>query len=568
MNKLEHGSTEIFSVSNRSWLARWRVFIWIFLVLGVLPFAYIALASSDDIVLKSLNFMVIIGMGLLMEFMLRRQQEGHKPVVMLSDEALESPDLNGSNKRILWRSIEKIGVGTLQGQRVLHFQFRTSFYRVGEEAAWLPLSGFPKKTEQRLFDAVNRRHANAMRELSGDPIREQEEDLEFAARLKNFEPVLWVTYGLILANFLIWFFTLTQGAYFDGTPAIKLFNWGGNATSEVQKGEWWRMASALFLHSSFMHVAMNMLGLYMVGRIVERTYGQGLFLMVYLGSGLIASAFSLIFSAQEVVSVGASGAVFGVIGALLVGVIQNRQHLPRSFSSQTVGATTAFVLYSLANGLMSTGVDNAAHIGGFLGGALIALILPERFDLQHFRRTLLQRAIIAPLIIAATIFSLLAIAPKARVDQGMYFLGLERLEQGVNKFALAMQEIGQEQKDIDSGKLSAREAAFRAKVKHAPKFHEAAEDLAQVKLRQGDPREAQVRRIQHISELLAEYMSLDYHFNEETKDIEYFDPERAERLSREIGSQMEQLVSARNDAAQQQLLGSISVPGSWLPKQN
>lgn len=567
MNKLEHGSTEIFSVSNSSWLAKWRGFIWIFLVLGVLPFGYVVLADSGSVVIKSLPFLLVMGMGLLMELVLRKRQEGHKPVVMLSDEALESSDLHGPDKRILWRSIEKIGVGRLQGQRVLHFQFRTSCYREGEEAAWLPLSGFSRKTEQGLFDAVIRRHANAMRELSGDPPREQEEELEFTARMENFEPVLWVTYGLILVNFLIWFFTLTQGADFDGTPANKLFDWGGNATSEVQKGEWWRMVSAQFLHSSFLHVAMNMLGLYMVGRIVERTYGQRLFLMVYLGSGLIASAFSLIFSAQDMVSVGASGAVFGVIGALLTGILQNRQRLPRGFSSQTVGSITAFAIYSLANGLMSPDVDNAAHIGGFLGGGLIALILPERFDLPHFRQTFFRRAIIAPLIIGFTVFGLMVMAPQARVDQKAFYLGLERLEQGIRKFVLAMEEIDQEQKDIAAGKLSVREAAHRAKVKYAPRFREAAEDLAQVIFRPGDPREAQVRRIQHVSGLLAEYMGLDYRFNELTREVDYLDPERAERLSLEIGSQMTQLISARSNSAHQELLGSIPVPRSFLPLQ-
>lgn len=568
MNKLEHGGAEVFPVADPGWLAKWRGFIWIFLVLGALPFTVIVLAGSNSMWLQAFAVAGIIAMGVWMEWVLHTQRNGHKPMVMLSDEALESPDLQGPEQRILWRNIDKIGVGSLQGRRVLHFQLRTVFCKEVEAVCWLPLSGLSRKSERDLFDAVNRRHANAMRELSGAPIREQEEDLEFAARLKNFEPVLWVTYGLILVNFLIWCFTLTQGADFDQTPAEKLFAWGGNAASEVQKGEWWRMVSAVFLHSSFMHVAMNMLGLYVVGRIVERTYGQRLFLMVYLGSGLIASGFSLIFSAQEMVSVGASGAVFGVIGALLVGVLQNRQHLPRSFSSQTVGAITAFVLYSLANGLMSPDVDNAAHIGGFLGGGLIALILPERFDLHHFRETFLQRAIVAPLIIGFTVFGLVSMAPQAKVDQRAYYLGQERLRESVWAFAQLMEEISQEEENVMAGKTSAREVAYRAKEKHGPRFGEVARDLALVELRQGDPREAQVRRIQRVSELLAEYMALDYRFNEETGRADHVEPERAERLSREIERQLEELFSARNDSARQQLLGSLSVPGSWLPKGN
>ncbi|MGL5633106.1 MAG: hypothetical protein ACRDD3_12170, partial [Azovibrio sp.] len=226
-----------------------------------------------------------------------------------------------------------------------------------------------------------------------------------------------------------------------------------------------------------------------------------------------------------------------------------------------------FAIYSLANGLMSPDVDNAAHIGGFLGGGLIALILPERFDLPHFKQTFFRRAIIAPLIIGFTTFGLVVMAPQARVDQKAFYLGLERLEQGIRKFVLTMEEIDQEQKDIAAGKLSARVAAHRAKVKYAPRFREAAEDLAQVIFRPGDPREAQVRRIQHVSGLLAEYMGLDYRFNELTREVDYLDPEQAERLSLEIGSQMTQLMSARSNSAHQELLGSIPVPRSFLPLQ-
>lgn len=111
-----------------------------------------------------------------------------------------------------------------------------------------------------------------------------------------------------------------------------------------------------------MHVAMNMLGLYSAGIWVERIYGKRLFTLVYLASGLMGSVLSLYFSAQNAVSVGASGTVFGVTGAFLVAVAQNRSRLPKLFSQQTLSGMGLFIVYSLLQGFGTQGIDNAAHI--------------------------------------------------------------------------------------------------------------------------------------------------------------------------------------------------------------
>lgn len=122
---------------------------------------------------------------------------------------------------------------------------------------------------------------------------------EFQEQLKSSMPHTWVVYGLVGANVLIWVVTLFGGAGFLQTPAERLLAWGGNAASEVQRGEWWRMISAMFLHSGFLHVLMNMVGLVGSGMMVERIYGRQLFALVYLGSGLIGSAMSLHFSGSR-----------------------------------------------------------------------------------------------------------------------------------------------------------------------------------------------------------------------------------------------------------------------------
>ncbi len=138
---------------------------------------------------------------------------------------------------------------------------------------------------------------------------------------------------------------------------------------------------------------MNMVGLVSAGVTVERIYGRPQFALIYFGAGLAGSALRLHFSAQQAVSVGASGAVFGITGAFLVGVFQHRDKLPKTFSKQTLSGLSFFILYALAQGFAKQGIDNAAHIGGLLGGCLLAFILPERFDPIHFAATVRRSAL-------------------------------------------------------------------------------------------------------------------------------------------------------------------------------
>ena len=93
-----------------------------------------------------------------------------------------------------------------------------------------------------------------------------------------------------------------------------------------------------------MHLAMNMLGLVGAGIIVERIYGHRLFALIYLGSGLMGSALSFHFSAQHAGSVGAPGAVFGITGALFVGIFQHRQKLPNASSKHAISSIGIFIV--------------------------------------------------------------------------------------------------------------------------------------------------------------------------------------------------------------------------------
>ena len=137
----------------------------------------------------------------------------------------------------------------------------------------------------------------------------------------------------------------------------------------VERGEWWRIFTAAFLHGSIMHIAFNMIALYQVGSIVERAMGTMRYALVYLvsivGSGLAVIAFN-----YDQPTLGASGAIFGLFGAL---VAIGLSLPPRGMSIVT--QTLPIIGINLAFGFLVPGISNAAHIGGLLTGFVIGWLL-------------------------------------------------------------------------------------------------------------------------------------------------------------------------------------------------
>lgn len=157
-------------------------------------------------------------------------------------------------------------------------------------------------------------------------------------------------------------------------PAVKYLN------------EYYRMITYMFLHSGLDHLFNNMLVLLFIGDNLERATGKGKYLIIYFGSGLVAGIASMgynMLKSTNAVSVGASGAIFGVVGAMAYIVAINKGRLENISTRQMI----MFVIFSLYGGLTSQGVDNAAHIGGLIAGALFAAILyrkPRKKQLNSF----------------------------------------------------------------------------------------------------------------------------------------------------------------------------------------
>lgn len=151
---------------------------------------------------------------------------------------------------------------------------------------------------------------------------------------------------------------------------------GAKANAALTGGQYWRFLTPIFLHVGLLHVFVNMYSLYVIGPPVEGPYGPARFLLVYFISGVAGVAASLAFSPQP--SAGASGAIFGVLGALAGFLYNHRRLFGRAGRGQL--RHIAFVaLANLAIGL-SPGIDNWGHLGGLIAGLALGLLLGPRFE--------------------------------------------------------------------------------------------------------------------------------------------------------------------------------------------
>jgi rhomboid protease GluP len=181
------------------------------------------------------------------------------------------------------------------------------------------------------------------------------------AILMNSKPFFTYVFIVIQVAMFIWL-QLNGGS----TNTSTLIKYGAKVNQLIVEGEWWRFITPVFLHIGFLHLVMNTFALYFLGTAVERIYGNFRFLFIYLFAGITGFIASFIFSAN--LSAGASGAIFGCFGALLYfGVI-----FPKLFF-RTMGMNLLVVLgINLVIGFSASGIDNAGHLGGLVGGFIAA----------------------------------------------------------------------------------------------------------------------------------------------------------------------------------------------------
>ena len=178
----------------------------------------------------------------------------------------------------------------------------------------------------------------------------------------------WVNICLVAVNVIVFLICTFTGEL--------LYNKGAFGVTEIMEdGSFYRMFTSMFLHADTQHLFNNMIILYFIGEIVEKKVGHIPYVLIYFLSGIAGDVFSMgieLLSGEYYSSVGASGAVFGVEGALFLLVLFNRGKL----ESITLGRLAFAILFSLYCGFTGTNTNNAAHVGGILAGfAITALIM-------------------------------------------------------------------------------------------------------------------------------------------------------------------------------------------------
>jgi membrane associated rhomboid family serine protease len=174
--------------------------------------------------------------------------------------------------------------------------------------------------------------------------------------------------ALVALNVLVYLVTVAQGAG-PNDPGGSLFIDWALAGVAVADGDWYRLVTAMFLHAGLLHLAFNMLALWWLGSIVEQAIGTLRFLLVYLVSGLAGSAGALLLSDPRAITVGASGAIYGILGALLI--------LEYTQTGSLAGQAMTLIVVNLALTFAIPNISIGGHLGGLAGGIAATYALAQ-----------------------------------------------------------------------------------------------------------------------------------------------------------------------------------------------
>lgn len=258
-------------------------------------------------------------------------------------------------------------------------------------------------------------------------------------KLHGLARISWGTWLIVSVTIAIWCITAYQVAVLSGAHTLfailanimnnavdikdndalstVLINYGAKDNDLIVQGQYWRFVTPIFLHANLLHVGLNMLNLAVLGVFLERVVGHLRYLFIYFVTGIVSIIASFYFMPQEI-SVGASGAIFGLVGAYSIFVLMHR----RAFPKHGIPALLWLIIVigvNLGIGLFVPNVDNYAHIGGLLSGCLLGWWFTPLYTLSP-NKTLVDTHSLArrwPLALL-TIASVLLLAILARLLMG------------------------------------------------------------------------------------------------------------------------------------------------------
>ncbi len=191
-----------------------------------------------------------------------------------------------------------------------------------------------------------------------------------------FRPkVPYVTYGLILLCILCYVVPILFGYYDSLVSMFSIY------PSAIKAGEYYRLLTAAFLHGNIIHLLFNCYALFVIGSQVESFLGRFKYIAIYLFSAVSASLLSMLFLGNHL-SLGASGAIFGLMGAIVYFGYHYRVYLGNIVKSQII----PLILFNLLLGFTLPGIDNFAHIGGLIGGSVFTIALGIKYKSSNFEK--------------------------------------------------------------------------------------------------------------------------------------------------------------------------------------
>lgn len=276
-------------------------------------------------------------------------------------------------------------------------------------------------------------------------------NVRFWRRLLEVTPHTLVTPAIVAVNAVIFVLMVIDSGAILSPSGETLIKWGANFGPLTLDGQWWRLLTCTFVHVGLIHVGLNMWVLWDIGQLVERLAGNVGFALLYVLSGLLGSLASVYWNSQ-VLSAGASGAVFGAFGGLMGFVLFRHDSIPKHILGRLRASGSSFLFYNLIFGLSIKGIDMAAHVGGLVAGFACGLVLSQPLD----RVTLMTRTWRNIVMVAAGTAALaagLSLAPAAPVDLRSCQARFSTVEkQAVDRYNDAVRQY-------ENGRLSADEFA-------------------------------------------------------------------------------------------------------------
>jgi rhomboid protease GluP len=181
-----------------------------------------------------------------------------------------------------------------------------------------------------------------------------------------------ITYFIVILNVIFYIITAILSKNFFNSDINVLISMGAKVNQFISSGQYYRLILCMFLHGGIVHLALNMYALVAIGPLVEKIYGKVRYIFIYFFSGILASVFSYAFSPS--ISIGASGAIFGLFGATLIFAIKMKNKINKEF----IYSIMSVIVVNLVLGFSVANIDNFGHVGGLLGGIISSLFAKRR----------------------------------------------------------------------------------------------------------------------------------------------------------------------------------------------